>query len=73
MLSRGVGHRPVLTPTKEDVVRMKCDICDEEFDTQQELAQHKAKMHAGMEPAQGEDAGRMDEGEEPDYKRAVNE
>ena len=25
----------------------KCDICDEEFDTDNQLMQHKAKMHAG--------------------------
>jgi hypothetical protein len=59
---------------------MKCDVCDEEFDTEEKLAQHKATMHAGMpseQPMQGEDGGMqqgdMDEGEEPDYKRAVNE
>lgn len=53
---------------------MKCDVCDEEFDTQEQLAQHKAQMHAGMQsekPTEGD--GGMDEGEEPDYKRAVNE
>ena len=26
---------------------MKCEVCDEEFDTENELLQHKAKMHAG--------------------------
>ena len=25
----------------------KCDICEEEFDTDNQLMQHKAKMHAG--------------------------
>ncbi len=25
----------------------KCDICDEEFDTENQLMQHKAQMHAG--------------------------
>ena len=47
----------------------KCDVCDEEFDTEEELAQHKAKMHAGMVQEQPME----DEGEEPDYKRAANE
>jgi len=57
---------------------LKCDICDEEFDTENQLMQHKAKMHAGesVEPKVEE---RMPETEadenleEPDYKRAVNE
>jgi hypothetical protein len=26
---------------------MKCEICDEEFDTENQLLQHKAQMHAG--------------------------
>ena len=57
---------------------MRCDVCDEEFDTADKLAQHKATMHAGMQqqPMQGENGGMqddMDEGEEPDFKRAVNE
>jgi len=26
---------------------MKCEICDEEFDTENQLMQHKAQMHAG--------------------------
>jgi hypothetical protein len=37
---------------------VKCDVCDEEFDTENQLAQHKAKMHAGG--SQGE----MPEGDE---------
>ena len=57
---------------------MKCDVCDEEFDTENELLQHKAKMHAG---AQSEMAGREAPGaempedgdlEEPDFKQAAN-
>lgn len=32
---------------------MKCDVCDEEFDTENQLMQHKAQMHAG----QGEGTG----------------
>ena len=55
---------------------MKCDVCDEEFDTEEKLAQHKAQMHAGMQeqPAEGSDSmNQGDEGEEPDYKRAVGE
>jgi len=60
---------------------MKCEICDEEFDTENALLQHKAKMHAGESAAVGmtpeaEDKEPMsDEGslEEPDYKQAPNE
>jgi hypothetical protein len=37
---------------------VKCDVCDEEFDTENQLAQHKAKMHAG------EPQGEMPEAEE---------
>jgi hypothetical protein len=61
------------------MAKMTCEICDEEFDTEEKLAQHKATMHAGMQakqPMQGEDGGMsddMDEGEEPDFKRAANE
>ncbi len=52
---------------------MKCDVCDEEFDTENQLMQHKAQMHAG-EAGKGavenpEDADL----EEPDYKRASGE
>ncbi|HLZ94512.1 MAG TPA: hypothetical protein VKT20_04195 [Candidatus Dormibacteraeota bacterium] len=55
---------------------MRCDVCDEEFDTADKLAQHKALMHAGMQSQPAEGGERMndgEEGEEPDYKRAVNE
>jgi hypothetical protein len=55
---------------------MRCDVCDEEFDTADKLAQHKALMHAGMQPQPAEGGEGMndgEEGEEPDYKRAVNE
>ena len=60
---------------------MKCDICDEEFDTENQLLQHKAKMHAGESAAEGmtpeaEDKEEMpgdDNLEEPDFKPAVNE
>ena len=56
---------------------MKCEVCDEEFDTENELLQHKAKMHAG---GQSEMPGREAPGtempedlEEPDFKQAANE
>ena len=66
---------------------MKCDICDEQFDTENQLLQHKAKMHAGEtatadEPEQKPmvDAREVmmpqpeDENlEEPDFPRAANE
>ncbi len=59
---------------------MKCDICDEEFDTENKLMQHKAQMHAGQS-GQGEQSGNEgsmiekddDDLEEPDYPRAANE
>lgn len=47
---------------------MKCDVCDQEFDTEAQLDQHKAEMHAN-EPMQGSD----DTLEEPDYKKASGE
>lgn len=57
---------------------VKCDVCDQEFDTEAQLDQHKAEMHAseqtpempGMEAPGAEGA---DDLEEPDFKRAVNE
>ena len=58
---------------------MKCDICDEEFDTENQLMQHKAQMHAGQsgQSEQGGMEGSMiekdDDLEEPDYPRAANE
>jgi len=57
---------------------VKCDVCDEEFDTENQLMQHKAQMHAG-ESGEPKVEERMPETEadenleEPDYKRAVNE
>jgi hypothetical protein len=51
---------------KEDAV-IKCDVCDEEFDTEAALDKHKAEMHAA-EPTQGSPAD--EDLEEPDYKRA---
>jgi hypothetical protein len=33
---------------------MKCDVCDEEFDTDNQLMQHKAQMHAGQSGAAAE-------------------
>jgi hypothetical protein len=33
---------------------MKCDVCDEEFDTENQLLQHKAQMHAGEAPMREE-------------------
>ena len=46
---------------------MKCDVCDEEFDTEAALDKHKAEMHAA-EPTQGSTAD--EDLEEPDYKVA---
>jgi hypothetical protein len=64
---------------------MKCDICDEEFDTENQLMQHKAQMHAGQ-TGKGEEPGEDmvdaregmmpkpdDELEEPDFPKAANE
>lgn len=58
---------------------MKCEICDEEFDTENELLQHKAKMHAGEQsemPGREAPGAEMPEDkdlEEPDFKPAANE
>ena len=52
---------------------MKCDICDEEFDTENQLMQHKAQMHAGESgkgPVENPEDADL---EEPDYKRASGE
>jgi len=49
---------------------IKCDVCDEEFDTEAALDKHKAEMHAA-EPTQGSAAD--EDLEEPDYKRASGE
>jgi len=49
---------------------IKCDVCDEEFDTEAALDKHKAEMHAA-EPAQG--SGADENLEEPDYKQASGE
>ncbi len=39
---------------------MKCDVCDEEFDTENQLMQHKAQMHAGQTGMnEGTDQGEM--------------
>ena len=39
---------------------MKCDVCDEEFDTENQLMQHKAQMHAGQTGmGEGADQGQM--------------
>jgi hypothetical protein len=54
---------------KEDAV-IKCDVCDEEFDTEVALDKHKAEMHAA-EPMQGSPAD--EDLEEPDYKVASGE
>jgi hypothetical protein len=57
---------------------MKCEICDEEFDTANQLMQHKAQMHAGEsagvmpkadEETQGSDT---DDLEKPDYQEAAD-
>ena len=56
---------------------MKCEVCDEEFDNENAMLQHKAKMHAG---GQAEMPGREapaveanEDLEEPDFKQAANE
>ena len=52
---------------------MKCDMCDEEFETENQLAQHKAQMHAGESPMSQEGGAGLpsdDDLEEPDFKRA---
>ena len=51
---------------------VKCEVCDEEFDTENQLLQHKAKMHAGESTEVGENPEDADL-EEPDYKRASGE
>ena len=38
---------------------MKCEFCDEEFDTENQLMQHKAQMHAGQT---GQGGGSGEEG-----------
>ena len=49
---------------------VKCDGCDQEFDTEAQLDQHKAEMHAN-ESMQG--SGADEDLEEPDYKKASGE
>jgi len=49
---------------------VKCEICDEEFDTENQLAQHKASMHAGESPMSQGEQPNDDDLEEPDFKRA---
>lgn len=52
---------------------MKCDVCDEEFDNENQLIQHKAQMHAGeTENEMGVKPGDADL-EEPDFKVASGE
>ena len=46
---------------------MKCDVCDEEFDTENQLMQHKAQMHAGQT---GQDTG-MVEGEAAEPRQSM--
>ena len=48
---------------------MNCDVCDEEFDTENQLMQHKAQMHAGEQADKPGD----DDLEEPDFKVASGE
>ena len=68
------------------MAEVKCDVCDEVFDTENELMQHKAKMHAGQSGTGTAGGGMVDarEGmmpqpqddddlEEPDMPRAANE
>lgn len=51
---------------------MKCDVCDQEFDTEPELDKHMAEMHAS-EPKPEMPGIEAPGGEEPDFKQAVNE
>ena len=53
------------------MAEVKCDICDEEFDTENQLMQHRAQMHAGESGAGTET--RDEDLEEPDMPRAANE
>jgi hypothetical protein len=65
------------------MAQIKCDVCDEEFDTENQLMQHKAQMHAGQadttsagEDRMGGDTLERDNDsdlEEPDLPRAANE
>ncbi len=70
------------------MAEVRCDVCDEEFDTENELMQHKAKMHAGQSgTGMGTGGGEMvdaregmmpqpqddEDLEEPDMPRAANE
>jgi len=58
---------------------VKCDVCDQEFDTEVELDKHKAEMHASepaeeMKPIDVTAAEDRDEQlEEPAHDRGVNE
>jgi len=58
------------TPTQRRSAVVKCDVCDQEFDTEAALDKHKAEMHAA-EPMQG--SGADEDLEEPDYKKASGE
>ncbi len=57
---------------------MKCDVCAREFDTEAQLDQHMAEMHAseqkqempGKEAPGAEGMGNL---EEPDFGKTVNE
>ncbi len=59
---------------------MKCEVCDEEFETEPELAKHMTQMHSAGEQPEMEMPGKEapgaeepDEAAQPEYKRAVNE
>jgi hypothetical protein len=51
---------------------VKCDRCDEEFETEAELDRHKAEVHSDQ-PVEELPAIKDEELEEPAYKKAANE
>ena len=57
--------------------QVRCEICDEEFENENQLMQHKAQRHAGQSNQVGETAEGIrpsdDDLEAPDLPRAVNE
>lgn len=71
---KGLAPSWDVIPKRRNAV-VKCEICDEEFDTENQLAQHKASMHAGESPMSegGAQQPGDDDLEEPDFKRASGE
>lgn len=52
---------------------VKCDVCDQEFDTEPELDKHMAEMHSSDQKPEMPGAEEPNEFEEPDFKPAVSE